>query len=384
MSTLWGYLDPATHAVMLLDLVRVDAYAEAVRRVVQPGGVVLDAGTGSGVLAMLAARAGARRVFAVDRTGTVELAREHVAANGLGHIVEVMRADLTALEALPEPPRVVIGEMLGAFAPDEGQHRIYAALRRLARPDAVMIPGRYQLTLGVSRAAGLRADLARLGDLHGLRMPGIQRRLTARPAFVYVDPDALLGAEVEGAWIDVDAPPPASFTGRVTVARDGELDAVTCGFVAELAPGVELRTAVGAPQTHWPQVLFPFAEPLAVRAGDVIDVELTPRRITHHGTWRWTARRGDDERVGDGFDAMVGDKADLLAQIRGRVRTEGPLRASPMLRAWAAALDAPAADTLDLDAMAARAHAAVPARYPNLDEARQDVLALLAAADRES
>lgn len=384
MRTLWGWLDSASHAGMLLDDVRVDAYADALRRTVQPGDVVLDVGTGSGVMAMLAARAGARRVFAVDRTGIVELAREHVAANGLAGVVEVIRADIMDLDALPEPPRVVVGEVLGTFAPDEGQHRIYASVRRLVRPDAVMIPARYRLALGVAASEGLRNDLARLGDVHGLRMTGLQRRLTARPAFVDVDPAELLGPETLGDWVDVDAPPPATFTAAVHVARDGLLDAVTCGFVAELAPGVELRTAVASKRTCWPQVLFPFAEPLPVRAGDVVEVEIMPRRIIHHATWRWSARRGPDERVGDGFDSMVGDKADLLEQIRGRVRATGAVRPSPILRAWAAALGAPLGDELDLDAMAARAHAAFPARYPNLDEARQDLLALLAVADLES
>ena len=54
------------HHALLTDAVRVDAFADAIARVVRPGDVVIDAGTGSGVLAVLAARAGAKQVIAVD------------------------------------------------------------------------------------------------------------------------------------------------------------------------------------------------------------------------------------------------------------------------------------------------------------------------------
>jgi protein arginine N-methyltransferase 6 len=321
MATLWGYLDPAEHAHMLLDEPRVSAYARAIAAVVRPGDVVLDVGTGTGVLAILAAKAGARKVYAVDRTGVVELAKKHVVENGVAGVVEVIRADLLELDALPEPARVIVGEQLGNFAPAEAQHQLYASARRLAIPDAVMIPSRYRLVFGAVRAGGLREDCHRLANVEGVSMGALVEKLRSRVGFEIVDPTQLLGDEVEGDWIAADATTPTGFAARVPIATDGEVGAISCGFTAELAPGVLLRTAVGSRRTHWSQTIFPVHPPLPVRAGDVLDVELLLRVATNVTTWAWTVRRGADERAADAMGALVGEtKADLLEalQLRGR------------------------------------------------------------------
>jgi ribosomal protein L11 methyltransferase len=57
---------------------------------VRPGDVVLDLGTGSGILAIAAARLGATWVAALDTdTVAVEAARANVAANGVQDVVQV-------------------------------------------------------------------------------------------------------------------------------------------------------------------------------------------------------------------------------------------------------------------------------------------------------
>ena len=54
-------------AQCLLDRKRTEAFRKAITRAVKPGDLVLDAGTGSGILAMFAAQAGAERVIALER-----------------------------------------------------------------------------------------------------------------------------------------------------------------------------------------------------------------------------------------------------------------------------------------------------------------------------
>jgi len=78
---------------MLADVRRTQAFREAIRRVVRPGDVVIDLGTGTGVLALWAAQAGASRVFAIEETDVATLAEAVIAANGGTEIITVLSAN---------------------------------------------------------------------------------------------------------------------------------------------------------------------------------------------------------------------------------------------------------------------------------------------------
>ena len=64
------------HNALLSDQVRTEAYDKAISEVVQSGDIVADIGTGSGILAFLAVRAGAKRVYAIEKESVIEEARQ--------------------------------------------------------------------------------------------------------------------------------------------------------------------------------------------------------------------------------------------------------------------------------------------------------------------
>jgi len=85
---------------MLTDHHRMAAYHAAIagNPDVFKDKVVMDVGTGSGILAVWAAQAGARRVYAVEYTAMATHAQRVVDANGLGHIVKVIRGAVEEVE----------------------------------------------------------------------------------------------------------------------------------------------------------------------------------------------------------------------------------------------------------------------------------------------
>jgi ribosomal protein L11 methyltransferase len=90
-------------------------------RQVQPGMRVLDLGTGSGILAIAAARLGAARVLALDTDSiAVQAARANGARNGLEQIVEVQQGSLPRGKT-PSVRGPYPGEGSGTFARVFGQ-----------------------------------------------------------------------------------------------------------------------------------------------------------------------------------------------------------------------------------------------------------------------
>ena len=101
---------------MLEDQQRMTAYYDSVRLNMDSfkGKVVLDVGTGSGILAIWAAQAGARKGYAVEATHMATHARRLIKANGLENVVEVIQSSVEDVN-LPEKVDIIISEWMGYF-----------------------------------------------------------------------------------------------------------------------------------------------------------------------------------------------------------------------------------------------------------------------------
>lgn len=132
------------HEEMLSDRVRVEAYHRAIHAQVGPGDVVVDLGTGTGLLACMASRAGASKVYAVEHGEIIELAREIAAHNGCDNI-EFVRANSREFEA-PEPVDVIVHEQMGDELFNENMVANVVDLRdRCLRAGGRILPGRFRL-----------------------------------------------------------------------------------------------------------------------------------------------------------------------------------------------------------------------------------------------
>ena len=133
------------HFPMMNDHQRNEAYEAAIRRAVTPGSLVLDIGTGAGLLSMMAARAGARHVVTCEMTGPVAAkARQIVARNGLQDRITVHNKRSQALVVgtdLPERADVLVSEIFDSDLLSEGVlPSVEDAHARLIKPNAKIIP----------------------------------------------------------------------------------------------------------------------------------------------------------------------------------------------------------------------------------------------------
>ena len=128
------------HIRMLNDKARTLAFQKAIRATVEPHDIVLDIGTGNGILAATAAMAGAKHVYAVERTEFIEVARAVFKANGLADKITLIKGDSSNI-SLPEKATVLVSEIIGNDPFDEGILRTFNdANQRLLTADARVIP----------------------------------------------------------------------------------------------------------------------------------------------------------------------------------------------------------------------------------------------------
>lgn len=133
------------HFPMMNDTVRNDAYEKALKSALQNGGVVLDIGSGSGLLAMMAARHGATKVTTCEAVSMVaEKAKIIIQRNGFKDQIQVINKLSTNLVAgidFPERADILVTEIFdNGLLGENALVAIEHARKNLLKPNAQLIP----------------------------------------------------------------------------------------------------------------------------------------------------------------------------------------------------------------------------------------------------
>eukprot|EP00240_Pyramimonas_obovata_P003881 CAMPEP_0118931792 /NCGR_PEP_ID=MMETSP1169-20130426/8007_1 /TAXON_ID=36882 /ORGANISM="Pyramimonas obovata, Strain CCMP722" /LENGTH=374 /DNA_ID=CAMNT_0006874333 /DNA_START=141 /DNA_END=1265 /DNA_ORIENTATION=+ len=139
---------------MLEDQVRMQSYYDSVfkNKAQFKDKVVLDVGTGSGILAIWAAKAGAKKVYAVEATYMAKHAKTLAENNGVGDKIEVMQGYMEQLE-LPEKVDIIISEWMGYFLLRESMlDSVLVARDKWLKPGGALYPSHCRMFLSAIRS----------------------------------------------------------------------------------------------------------------------------------------------------------------------------------------------------------------------------------------
>ena len=271
---------PRWHFEMLNDEKRNEAFQRALTNAITPETIVLDIGSGTGLLAMMAARAGAKETVTCEMVPELaELARDTVALNGLADRIIALDKKSTSLVIgypMVHKANLLVTETVDCGLLGEGiVSSIAHAKANLLTEDAQIVPCAATIYAMVVESPRLRnLNVAR--SAAGFDVSLINRYATGQyfpvrlDAFEYApltEPFAVFNFDfVNGTIV------PERKKIEVRAQRDGTAQCVIFWFNMQLDKENSISNEPGS-TTHWEQALQCFENEIAVRAGETIVID---------------------------------------------------------------------------------------------------------------
>ncbi len=276
-----GEAVPAWHFNMMNDAARNAAFKRTMERQIKPHHVVLEIGTGAGLLAMMASRTGARIFTCESNAALANTARGLIACNRLTERITVIDGPSWELEVekdIPGKVDVLLAEIFSAqLVSEEVIPTIEDAKRRLLKPGGIVIPAAATMMGALVHGAGMAA-LIRVSTIEGFDFtsfnaftPVLMNLDTPNTALEWLsEPVSLFHFDFQNQ----DEFPAESGQVGVEVTQDGlcqgvvqwlqiMLDNETLYENAPLGPGAT-RTK------HWTPLFYPFPIPRELKKGQTV------------------------------------------------------------------------------------------------------------------
>lgn len=310
-----SYEDLGVHHLMLRDRPRSEAYRKAIEgnKEAFQGKVVLDVGTGTGLLAMFAARAGAKKVYAVEGSNMANVAQLLVEKNGFADRIQVIKGRMEEVE-LPEKVDIIVSEWMGFYLLHESMlDSVLYARDKWLNEGGLVFPSRSRIFLApVNLDSYYEEHVTFWEDVYGLDysalLPAVKAQLMAQPEIqITVEKEQLLSHPLlvkdidclsvspqqlrsikrnfelpilrddtmHGfcVWFDVTFDPHHTYKSKSAAAAQGSDAAADAGDMRPTGGQVVvLSTAPGEKPTHWKQtfILLPADRGFAVNPDTTI------------------------------------------------------------------------------------------------------------------
>lgn len=276
------------HFEMLADTARNEAYDTALKNAVKEGMHVLDIGTGSGLLSMMAVRAGAQKVTACEFVPTLaEVANQVVKDNNMEAKIKIWNKKSTSLKVgkeLSGKADLLVSEILDAGLLGEGvipSHR--HAVENLLKKDGVVIPQSADFQCVLIESEHLRSinplssisgfDLKAFDDF---RVPGEYQRV-----LLNITPHRFLSEVFSFGAIDFKHLPPAASTANPNVrtlsiktTEEGVVHGIAFWFDLHLDAQTQLSSGPDGEMIHWGQAVYIFEDSLKVDSGTELSIKM--------------------------------------------------------------------------------------------------------------
>ncbi|XP_059203444.1 protein arginine N-methyltransferase 3 [Centropristis striata] len=278
------------HEEMLKDKVRTESYRDFMYRnpEVFKDKVVLDVGCGTGILAMFAARAGAKKVIAVDQSGIIYQAMDIVRFNQLEDKITLIKGRIEDITLPVEKVDIIISEWMGYFLLFESMLDSVLYARDLYLADGgTVYPDLCNISLAAVGDSQKHQDHIEFwDDVYGFNMACMKRVVVPEAMVEMVKADTLISEPTVIQTIDCNTVClselefASDFCLKIT--NTTECTAIVGYFDIFFDKGcgnkVMFSTGPQVTKTHWKQTVFLLERPFSVQAGEELRGKITVRK----------------------------------------------------------------------------------------------------------
>ena len=322
--------DEAFHQLMLDDKLRMHAYEKAIKETVKPGDIVVDLGTGTGILSLWALEAGASCVYGIDLNPDILALAEKMMSQHKFDDRFIAINKLSYDVILPERADVLISEIIGNMADNEDfQPILNDAIRRFLKPGGKCLPKDtcayiVPITAKKAHSAIQMREVKTLNPNYQLDKL-MQEKSIRNPFNLYYDTliekSAQLGSPQRLQYYhdDWSQQPVYCKVRSFVVEQDAVFTGFQCYFIADLSDTVSLDISGDDQSLHscsdsWKHAYLPIEQCISVRKDDVISLSFSRyypddiNALQFRQIYRWRGHVERDGRHYSTFDQCMDER----------------------------------------------------------------------------
>ena len=289
LDALLGSMVPLWHVPMMNDTLRNDAYYRALEAAVTAETHVLEIGTGSGLLSMMAAKLGAKSIVTCEGEPIIAAtARQVIADNGYAERITVLAKlsnDVKVGEELPQPADILVSEILSSeLLAERVLPSIEDARRRLLKPGGRMIPAAGSIMIALFGGEDIGRNVV-VEDACGFNLRSFNAIIQRKQGITRNDLNIqLLSADTEALGFDFQ-----NDTFHAAQAKLLRLPVTASGRCYGIIQWIRLQMdqhsvfenhpLVKAAASGWQHLAYIFAAPVELKAGQVVRIAASHNRI---------------------------------------------------------------------------------------------------------
>lgn len=277
---------------MVSDPARLSAFEAALRKSVRPGDVVVEVGSGPGLMSLLTAKLGASHVYAVEPDDSILVGRILARECGLNGQVTFFQGPSQDFR-LPEGVRadVIVSDLRGS-SPLHGLHipSVVDARERLLRPGGILLG---QVDTIFCCPAFTPDSYRKTQEPWAINLWGLNLQrahsLVVNRVSTLCGTTTLVAEPKVWAQIDYRSVVCPNFAGSLSwfVQQNAEMHGWASWFDAELLPGLGFTNHPSRDRSIYGQLFFPLPQPVQLEAGDQLQLHLRANLVGESYVWSW-------------------------------------------------------------------------------------------------